>query len=74
MPHKPIKEAIPDFLLKLYHILEVDDPPLRNHSFLPTYAGLMRVLKSLSKMQRKWKSRCFHTSTDTENYHPSLGK
>ena len=57
MPNKPIKEAIPDFLLKLYHILEVQtfltQKPQFSSYICWTNDGTEVLIKNAKKIEAK---------------------
>ena len=53
----PYKDVIPDFIVRLYHILEVLPPPSRTTSTSRLSLGMGRT-KLSSKAVAKWRKRC----------------
>jgi hypothetical protein len=66
-----IKTQIPEFVLKLYHILEVFKCLFRKNSFKITYVG-MGIMRFLSKVEKNFKIKSYHITSDINTSHPSL--
>ena len=75
MTYNNSKDSAPDFLLKLYHILEVLNILIfRSSNFQHLFAGPMKEPKLLSKTEKKYKLKFYPIFTGIRNYLHLSGK